>query len=57
MQTIQSTVVPAVIGALETVKGKLEAVDEGVLKREKVWSKEEEGAAAEPVEGQVVQND
>ena len=64
MQTIQTTVVPAVtdavIGALTTVKDKLEAVDEGVLTREKVWSKEQQAVAdgdAAPVEGQIVKND
>lgn len=64
MQTIQTTVVPAVtdavIGALTTVKDKLEAHDEGVLQREKVWSKDQATEAdgdAAPVEGQIVKGD
>ena len=60
MQTIQSTVVPVVIDALTTVKDKLEANDQGVLAREKVWSKEEQAESdgnAAPVEGQIVKID
>ena len=59
MQTIQSTVVPAVIGALEMVKDKIETNDEGVLSRDKVWSKDQSVADSDaaPVEGQIIKSD
>ena len=51
MQSLQQSVVPAVIGALELVKDKLETHDEKVLEREKIWSKED------VIEGQIVEFD